>query len=142
MKFTSNKPEPNTQPFEGLLESVAITAAFNWTQSDKQLVYFFAGRHLCKQEISETDWVPMCNITDIADWVNCPESVHPKEDGFPLTLVILSVLALVIVVLILVIVFLWFYKTKLNEKPKSEPIPQQIASTDSQSLDAIRTGAQ
>ena len=137
-----------SEPFDGSLEGVPITAAFNWTQTDKEFVYFFAGRNLCKQEIS-LEWVPMCDIKDIADWLNCPKinafngpEDRSTDDSFPLTLVIVLALDFIVLVIILLIVFLWFYKTKLNEKPKSEPIPQQIASTDSQSLDAIRTGAQ
>ena len=88
MKIISGlQPEPNTQPFDGLLEGVAITAAFNWTQLDKEFVYLFAGRHLCRQEIS-FQWVPMCEIQDISDWINCSKDVPeygstlgPKESS-------------------------------------------------------------
>ena len=64
----SNRFEVNTKPFDGTIRGVAITAAFNWTQSDKEFVYFFAGRHLCRQEIS-LKWVAMCEIQDISDLV-------------------------------------------------------------------------
>ena len=141
------RPEPNTEPFDGSLEGVPITAAFNWTKHGKEFVYFFAGRQLCRQEISTTDWVPMCDIEDIADLIDRskddpnygstdaptdgstdgPKDVlkegtkDPKDDSFPLTLVIVLVLAFIVVVVILLIVFLWFYKTKLNEKPNEKP---------------------
>ena len=115
--------ESNAKPFNGTLEGVAITAALNWSQPDKEIVYFFAGRHLCRQEIS-FDWVPMCDIEDIADWLGCPKD-EPKDGSFLLTLVIVLVLAFVVVVVILVIVFLWFRKAKSNEKPNPEPKPEQ-----------------
>ena len=102
----SKQTELNTEPFDGSLEGIPITAAFNWMQSGKQYIYMFAGRHLCRQEISQTDWVSMCNITDIADWLNC------SNDDLTLTFMIVLSLALVIVV---VIFFLWFGKTKSNE---------------------------
>ena len=123
----SRRTEAETKPFDGTLEGVPITAAFNWTQSGKQLVYFFAGRHLCKQEISETDWVPMCNIKDIADLViGCTAD----EDGSALTYVIVLV---VIVLIVVFIVFLWLYKS--NEKPKSDAKPQQNVSNASEVSD-------
>ena len=70
-KFSPHRlqTEANTEPFDGLLDGVPITAAFNWTQPDKQFVYFFAGRRLCRQQIS-FDWVPMCDIEDIGRLVN------------------------------------------------------------------------
>ena len=120
IKLTSRRLEANAQLFDGSLEGVPITAALNWTQSGKELVYFFAGRHLCKQEINETDWVPMCDITDIADWVKCSD-----ENGFPLIFVIVLVLALVVVMIVLIVVLLWLYKS--YEKPKSEPKAQPNA---------------
>ena len=73
----SNQLEANSEPFDGTLEGIAITAAFNWTQSDREYVYMFAGRHLCRQEINQTDWVPMCDIQDISDLViDC----SPEDD--------------------------------------------------------------
>ena len=135
MKLTYNQPELNTKPFEGSLEGVPITAALKWDHSEKDFVYFFAGRHLCRQEISPTNWVPMCNITDIADWLSCSGSNTADEDGSSATLVILLLLAFVIFVVISLIVFLWID----NEKPKSEPNPQQNASNASK-LSNIRSG--
>ena len=106
MKLTYNQPELNTKPFEGSLEGVPITAALKWDHSEKDFVYLFAGRHLCRQEISPTNWVPMCNITDIADWLSCSVSNTADEDGSSATLVILLLLAFVVFVVISLIVFL------------------------------------
>ena len=79
-------PEPNTEPFNGSLEGIAITAAFNWTQTGKDILYLFAGRHLCRQEIS-FDWVPMCDIEDISNLViGCS---HQTSVG-PQTLLVIS----------------------------------------------------
>ena len=81
--------EANTEPFNGTLEGVPITAAFNWTQSGEHVLYLFAGRHLCRQEIS-FDWVPMCNITDISDLViDCTQGNHQTSVG-PQTLLVMS----------------------------------------------------
>ena len=142
VNMTLEMANNQSEPFDGSLEGVPITAAFNWTQTDKEFVYFFAGRNLCKQEIS-LEWVPMCDIKDIGDWLSCPKDVledgpedRPKDDSFPLTLVIVLALDLIVVVLILLIVFLWFYKTKpseeTNKKLKSGSKAQQNASNASE----------
>ena len=95
MKLINNTQlENNTEPFDGSLEGIPITAAFNWTQSRKEYVYMFAGRHLCKQEISETNWVPMCNITDISNLIiDCTQDRtqgnHQTSVG-PQTLLVMS----------------------------------------------------
>ena len=113
----STQLENISEPFDGTLEGIPITAAYNWTQSDKEFLYFFAGRHLCRQEINQNDWVPMCDIEDIANWVKCPKG----QLSFPHILVIVFALALVIFLVILLIYFLWSYKAKSNEKANEKP---------------------
>ena len=63
--------------FEGELNGIAVTAAMNRIIAGKEYLYMFAGRHLCRQEINQTHWVPMCDIQDISDlFKDCSD-----EDG-------------------------------------------------------------
>ena len=212
--------------FEGELNGIAVTAAMNRIISGKEYLYMFAGRNLCRQEINQTHWVPMCDIQDIADWIDCPKDdpeVHstvvsrddstegpedvstdgpkdappegpkdgltdvpedgstdgpngdstdvskdgstdgpkesstdgridgPKEDSFPLLLVIGLALAFIVVVVILLIAFLWIFNSKsnakLNPELKPEPLPEtlpepkspQNSLTGTQSVVSIRS---
>ena len=137
MKITQNiQLEDNSEPFNGLLEGIPITAALNWTQSGKETLYLFAGRHLCRQEIS-FDWVPMCNITDISDLViDCfhedgdktsvsPQNkthygtdIYPYETDYTL-IVIISIVTLILLIVALVLVVVYIRRNK--DKEKEEP---------------------
>ena len=150
--------EPNTEPFNGTLEGVPITAALNWTQSDKQLVYFFAGRHLCTQEIS-FNRVPMCKIKDISDLiVGCSHednstslstqyNTHNSTDLYPYTtdqtpyetdytliVVISSIVTLILFIVALVLVFVYIKRNE--DKPKEEPTLRYI---DNKSTEHLRS---
>ena len=151
MKIISGfQPEPNTQPFVGLLKGVAITAAFNWRQSEKEFVYLFAGRYLCRQEIS-FEWVPMCNITDINDLVigcshenDSKTSVRPQnhtqnttdvliysytstqipyETNYTLIVLIFSIVILILLILALVLVGVYIRRNKDKQKDKQKEEP-------------------
>ena len=103
----------NTEPFNGSLEGIPITAAFNWTQYRKQYLYMFAGRHLCRQQISQTNWFPICDIEDISDLViDClnktketnKTTTHSTPDiTRDLILVIVSVVIVITLILILIV---------------------------------------
>ena len=70
MKMVEEKEESmdeGIELFDGRLKGVPISAAIDFDDYGRQLVYFFAGRHLCRQEIHPTNWTKMCDIEDISD---------------------------------------------------------------------------
>ena len=87
--------------FDGKLKGVSITAAVDLEHSGKQFVVFFAGRHLCKQEISRTNWTKLCDIEDIADWIDCTDGL---DNDIKLLHIILVALVIVVVVLIIALI--------------------------------------
>ena len=121
--------EDNTKPFVGSLEGVPITAAFNWTQSNKEYLYMFAGRHLCRQEL-RSNWVPMCDIQDISDLViDCPnktkESNYTTPDITPeytlyIILVIVGVVIVIIVIVILIVFVVYIRRKDIKHNELNE----------------------
>ena len=92
----------DTYFFDGKLDGIAVTAALSYNESDKDFILFFAGRRLCKQEISRTNWLKMCDIVDIADWIDCTDEI--LDEDIKLLYIILGVLVTVVVVIIIAII--------------------------------------
>ena len=123
----SSRTENNTKPFNGYLEGFAITAAFNWTQSGKEYLYMFAGRLLCRQQIS-FDWVPMCDIEDISNLViGCSHRTgvvwrcNDETDNINIYVIIsvIVVSLLLFAILVVIGVYYAFIRSKNNSKEKS-----------------------
>ena len=99
--------------FESQLNGHRITAATDRRINNKTFVYLFAGRMLCRQELSEK-FVEVCNIEDIADWIDCTEGTTDTKDtkdtsdildDIETVLIILGLLVIFIVMLIIAIIF-------------------------------------
>ena len=70
--------------FENHLNGTQITAAFDIIRNNKTFVYLFAGRMLCRQELSK-EFVKVCDIEDIANWIDCPEITETTQEITPET---------------------------------------------------------
>ena len=87
--------------FDGRLEGVTISAALGLERSGKQFGYFIAGRHLCRQEISLTNWTKMCDIEDISDWIDCSnveESSNLASKIWPISMIEVIITFFVVIV--------------------------------------------
>ena len=94
---------------------IPITAAFNLrTDSGKDLLHLFAGRQLCRMEVSEDKWLPFCTVQDISQWIDC--SKHGDSNWFAIVIVVLVLILLVVFIAILIFVFLII---KVWNKPKN-----------------------
>ena len=105
--------------FDGRLKGIPITAALGLEHFGKQFVVFFAGRHLCKQEISETNWTNVCNIEDIADWIDCSEHEDVGPSRLWIIVIVVVVIIIVVTVIVIVIVIIYIYIGKLKSKSVS-----------------------
>ena len=118
----------DTYFFDGKLDGIAVTAALSYNESDKDFILFFAGRRLCKQEISRTNWLKMCDIVDIADWIDCTDEI--LDEDIKLLYILLGVLVTVVVVIILAIIGLCliYSKRKSETDPKAKSLVNKIKS--------------
>ena len=113
--------------FESQLNGHRITAATDRRINNKTFVYLFAGRMLCRQELSEK-FVEVCNIEDIADWIDCTEDTTDTTDTSDIlddiqtVLIIYSLLVFFIVMLIIAIIFtLCLIFSNRRSMPETDP---------------------
>ena len=105
--------------FGDKLKGHEITAATDVTLNDTTFVYLFAGRMLCRQELSE-QFVKVCDIEDIADWIDCANDADiPGKPGISWFIIVLSfgVIVLLIVVITLTVFLIKRRYDKHNEGP-------------------------
>lgn len=118
------------QPFDGTINGSQITAVLNWTLSDGDWLYFFAGRHLCRQLIS-SEWTQLCREEDISDWVQCSMSSPNatttsidtngnKTGNNTLITVLLIVFGLVIALIVISVIVFLLCQSSTEAKPKPE----------------------
>ena len=135
--------------FESQLNGHPITAATDIRLNDTTFVYLFAGRMLCRQELSEK-FVKVCDIEDIADWIDCTEDtshtsdiLHTSDttdtsgvsdDSNTLLIVLVVVGIFVVLLIIVIIVSVWLIFS--NGRPKSETDPK---ATSKSSVNAVRS---
>ena len=110
--------------FKSQLNGHRISAATDVTLNDTTFVYLFAGRMLCRQELSE-QFVKVCDIEDIADWIDCPEDISDISDNIDTLLIVLGILVTFVLVLIIALIvglFLVFRnrESKLETDPKAQ----------------------
>ena len=101
--------------FDGKLNGIAITAAMNRIISGKEYVYMFAGRNLCRQEIS-TKWIPMCDIEDIADWIYCSKDIDNNKTLLILVIVLVIIVIVSIIILVVYLSIKYLFNAKANSK--------------------------
>ena len=105
--------------FKSQLNGHRISAATDVTLNDTTFVYLFAGRMLCRQELSE-QFVKVCDIEDIADWIDCTNDADiPGKPGISWFIIVLSfgVIVLLIVVITLTVFLIKRRYDKHNEGP-------------------------
>ena len=109
--------------FESLLNGHRITAATDVTLNKKTFVYLFAGRMLCRQELSE-QLVEVCNIEDIADWIDCSEIEEtpktpelPNVDGVLLFAIVLTFAVIIVLIIVIVVILCLNKRRDVKESP-------------------------
>ena len=95
--------------FKDRLNGIQITAALNRTKNGKPFVYLFAGRMLCRQELSKKS-VKVCDIVDIADWIDCSDIEELPSKSNVLFVIIGLFIGFVFIVI--VVIAITVYTTK------------------------------
>ena len=104
--------------FESKLKGHPITAAFDRRLNNKTFVYLFAGRMLCRQELSEK-FVKVCDIEDIADWIDCKYILTKPEKSYLLLLIIGLTLGVVVILIVVLVLAVSLFKRK-NDKQNED----------------------
>ena len=136
VKVTEN--DGQYRHFESQLNGHRISAATDVTLNNKTFVYLFAGRMLCRQELSE-QFVEVCDIKDIADWIDCTEDTSDTSDkpgGDSKTLLIVLVVVAIFVVLLIIVIIVSVWLIFSNGRPKSGTDPK---ATSKSSVNAVRS---
>ena len=107
--------------FKSQLNGHRISAATDVTLNDTTFVYLFAGRMLCRQELSE-QFVKVCDIEDIADWIGCSEDISDNIDTLLIVLGLFVTFVLVLIIALIVGLFFVFRnrESKLETDPKAQ----------------------
>ena len=113
--------DPDSHFFDNL-NGQKITAVITLgSDSDKESLYLFAGRQLCRMETSNKEWLPFCQLKDITDWVDCSieppltTTSKPTLDTLTIVAIIVSLILCIVFVVILVFIYRTFKAYKRTE---------------------------
>ena len=101
-----------------------IKSATDITINGTTFFYLFAGRKLCRQEVSE-QFVELCDAEDIADWINCadtrdmPENPekpkNPEKSGISWIIIGLSLGVIVLLIVAIALTVCLWKRNKDNQ---------------------------